>query len=111
MNLMRSGDFYVARLTAEDGRVLSENLFLFMNFKSVKMPPATVTMRVVRRDAERAVLALTTDVFAHCVRLTLPDGLEPDDNCMDILPGSTRELVVRGDTARLGEIRIRWRNR
>jgi beta-mannosidase len=112
MNLMRSGDFYHARLTVPDGTVLTENVFFFMNFKSIKMAPARVTTDVTARDvaAGRAVLRLATDHFAHFVRLELPEGLDTEERCFDLLPGSTREVVLRGDLAALEQVRVRWRN-
>jgi beta-mannosidase len=109
MTLMRSGDFYVARLKV-DGTVLSQNTFFFMNLKSVKMSPAKVTLRVAGRESNQAMLELSTDAFAHFVNLLLPQGLDPDDNFFDLLPGETRKLLVRGDTARLGDVTVRWRN-
>jgi len=109
MSLMRSGDFYHARLLGPDG-VLAENVFFFMNFKSVKMPPATVRVAVVARGADHAVLRLTTDVFAHFVRVDPPVGLTTPDRCFDILPGGSRDIVLRGDPAALDAVRVRWRN-
>jgi len=107
---MRSGDFYLARLTGADGRVIAENTFFFMNFKSLKMPPAKVATAVIERGNGRAVLRLVTDNFAHFVRLDLPAGLDADDRCFDVLPDGTRDVVLRGDLARLDTVRIRWRN-
>jgi len=109
MTLMRSGDFYLARLTCADGTV-AENVFFFMNFKSVKMPPAKVTSRIVRRAKGRAVLRLSTDVFAHFVRVDPPAGLDTDDRCFDLLPGGARDVVLRGDAGRMEGVRVRWRN-
>jgi hypothetical protein len=112
MNLMRSGDFYHARLNGPDG-VIAENVFFFMNFKSIKMPPAKVGMTVLERDekAGRAVLRLSTDVFAHFVRVDPPAGLDTDDRCFDLLPGGSRDIVLRGDLVHLETVRVRWRNR
>ena len=110
MNLMRSGDFYQARLTGPDGAI-AENVFFFMNFKSVKMPPAKVSVKVLKRNKRSAVLRLNTDVFAHFVRVDPPAGLDTDDRCFDLLPGGSRDIVLRGDLARLDEVRVRWRNR
>ena len=110
MNLMRSGDFYQARLMGPEG-VMAENTFFFMNVRSLKMPPARVSVTVVDRGGERAVLRLATDVFAHFVRLDPPEGLEVEDRCFDLLPGGTREVVLQGDLSRLDAVRVRWRNR
>ncbi len=112
MNLMRSGDFYHARLSGPDGAVIAENVFFFMNFKSIKMSPAQVALSVTARDvtAGRAVVRLSTDVFAHFVRLDLPAGLDTEERCFDLLPGSSREVVLRGDLAGLEAVRVRWRN-
>jgi beta-mannosidase len=110
MTLMRSGDFYVACLKDGD-KVLSQNIFFFMNFKSVKMLPAKVALRVVSKESGRAVLELGTDVFAHYVHLVLPAGLEPEDNFFDLLPGESRMVGVRGDMSRLDDVRVRWNNR
>jgi len=109
MTLMRSGDFYHARLTGVDG-VIAENVFLFMNFKSVKMGPAQVTVDIVEKEEARAVLRLSSDVFAHFVRMDLPAGMEADDNCLDLLPGESRDVLLRGDLAALDSLRVRWRN-
>ena len=110
MSLMRSGDFYHARLEGPDG-VISESVFLFMNVKSVKMAPAQVSIEIAAKDPDRAVLRLSSDVFAHHVRLELPAGLRADDDAFDILPGGTRDVELRGDLARLDAVRARWRNR
>jgi beta-mannosidase len=110
MNLMRSGDFYHARLSGPDG-VIAENVFFFMNFKSIKMPPATVRSEILSRDSGRAVMRLSADVFAHFVRVDPPAGLDTEDRCFDILPGGTRDIVLCGDLAGLDAVRIRWRNR
>ncbi|MBM4142271.1 MAG: hypothetical protein FJ225_01565 [Lentisphaerae bacterium] len=110
MTLMRSGDFYHARLAGPDGGTVAENVFFFMNFRSVKMPPAKVAAKVVRRSKCRAALRLSTDVFAHFVRVDPPAGLATEDRCFDLLPGGSRDVVLRGDTARLDAVRVRWRN-
>jgi beta-mannosidase len=110
MNLMRSGDFYHARLSGPDG-VIAENVFFFMNFKSIKMPPSTVRSEILSRDSGRAVMRLSADVFAHFVRVDPPAGLDTEDRCFDILPGGTRDIVLCGDLAGLDAVRIRWRNR
>ncbi|MEI6148981.1 MAG: hypothetical protein WCS01_07785 [bacterium] len=112
MTLMRSGDFYHAQLNGPDG-VIAANVFFFMNFKSIKMPPAKVGMTVLERDekAGRAVLRLSTDVFAHFVRVDPPAGLDTDDRCFDLLPGGSRDIVLRGDLVHLETVRVRWRNR
>lgn len=110
MTLMRSGDFYHVRLT-DNGRLLSENTFFFMNFKSMKLPSATVRMQVDPQGPDHALLRLSTDAFAHFVQIATPPGLEPDDNFVDLLPAAEKVIPVRGDLARLGEIRVRWRNR
>ena len=110
MTLMRSGDFYHARLIGPDG-VIAENVFFFMNFKSVKMPPAQVSCEIVEKEGNRAVLRLSSNMFAHFVCVEPPAGLETEDRCFDILPGATREVVLRGDLTALDAMRIRWRNR
>ena len=110
MNLMRSGDFYHARLSGAGGLV-TENTIFFMSFKSLKMPPAKVSVAVVERDEACAVLRLSSDVFAHFVRVDPPAGLDTDDRCFDLLPGGSRDVVLRGDLAGLDAVRVRWRNR
>jgi beta-mannosidase len=110
MSLMRSGDFYHARLAGPDG-TMAESVFLFMNFKSLKMAPARVTFDIVAREGNRAVLRLSSDVFAHFVRLELPAGLEADDGHFDLLPGEPRDVRLRGDLADLDAVRVCWRNR
>jgi beta-mannosidase len=110
MSLMRSGDFYHARLVGPSGTI-SENTFFFMNFKSMKMSPATVRSEVIERGDGRAVLRLATDVYAHFVRIDPPAELETDDRCFDILPGGSRDVVLRGDLTKLNDLRLRWRNR
>jgi len=110
MSLMRSGDFYHARLTGADG-VMAESVFLFMNFKSVKMAPAQVSIDIVERWRHGAVLRLSSDAFAHFVRIELPAGLEADDGCFDLLPGEARDVVLLGDPAGLDALRVSWRNR
>ncbi|MFZ4396248.1 MAG: beta-mannosidase [Kiritimatiellia bacterium] len=110
MNLMRSGDFYHARVTGPEG-VIAENIFFFLNFKSVKMSPAKVSVTVLERGTGRAVLRLTTDMFAHFVRVDPPAGLDTDDRCFDLLPGSSRDIVLQGDASLVETVRVRWRNR
>jgi len=56
------------------------------------------------------VLRLSTDAFAHFVRVDPPAGLDTDDRCFDILPGSSRDIILRGNLSRLSDIRVRWRN-
>ncbi len=110
MNLMRSGDFYLARLRGSGG-VIADNTFFFLNIKSLKMPSAKVNAAVVERGVGHAVLRLSADVFAHFVRIDLPDGLDTDDRCFDLLPGDTRDVVLRGDLTHLDAVRVSWRNR
>ncbi len=110
MTLMRSGDFYLARLSRR-GRVMGESTFFFMNFRSMKLPPARVCMKTLRKAAGRAVLELSSDSFAHFVRLSLPEGLSCDDQFFDILPGSRRRVEVTGDLRRLVEVQVCWRNK
>jgi hypothetical protein len=57
------------------------------------------------------VLRLSTDVFAHFVRVDPPAGLDTDDRCFDLLPGGSRDIVLRGDLVHLETVRVRWRNR
>ncbi len=56
-------------------------------------------------------MRLSADVFAHFVRVDPPAGLDTEDRCFNILPGGTRDIVLRGDLAGLDAVRIRWRNR
>jgi len=110
MTLMRSGDFYFARLTAGE-TLLSENVFHFMNFKSMKLLPATVLLDIVDQTPETATIELSTDNFAHYVHLTLPDGITPEDNFFDILPGSRRRVGLVGSMDQLPAMQLHWRNR
>ena len=109
MTLMRSGDFSHARLMGADD-VVAENIFLFMNFKSVKMAQAEVVSQIIEREGARAVLRLSSNVFAHFVRMDFPAGLEADDICFDLLPGESRDVLLRGDISDLDSLRVRWRN-
>ena len=52
-------------------------------------------------------MRLSADVFAHFVRVDPPAGLDTEDRCFDILPGGTRDIVLRGDLAGLDAVRIR----
>ncbi len=110
MSLMRSGEFYLAMFRWDDGSRTAGNIFFFMNFRSLKMPKAVLAVSVVERMEERALLRLATDNFAHFVRIDTPPGLEPEDSCFDMLPGSSRDVELRGDTSQLGRVSVRCLN-
>ncbi|MDX9974228.1 MAG: beta-mannosidase, partial [FCB group bacterium] len=41
-------------------------------------------------------LRIRAEAYAHAVRLTLPEGVLPEDNFFDLLPGETRDIALLG---------------
>ncbi|MBN1935609.1 MAG: beta-mannosidase [Anaerolineae bacterium] len=65
-------------------------VFRAVDYRQLQMPRCT--LRVMVKDG--CTLVVATDVYAHGVHLTLPDGATPSDNYFDLLPGETQRIAI-----------------
>ena len=86
-----------------EGRLVSSNRLFLAGFEFNKLPlaPARVDCRLA---ADGGALELTTDNFAWGVHLEAPRGVWLEDNDLDLLPGETRIVAVRGPETLLERI-------
>jgi len=85
-----------------------------LNTAEVEILPATLRATDVRRlELPAPALALavskagpgvwtarvSSDVFAHAVHFTLPEGAVPEDDYFDLLPGETRQVTIASPRA------------
>ncbi len=67
------------------------------DMRQLSLTPAKLKVKVTRAGAGHWRARVTTDVFAHAIHLTLPDGAVPADDYFDLLPGASRDVLVTYD--------------
>jgi hypothetical protein len=88
------------RLLVNGQPVASNRCFLTgFRFKDLKLPPAAIehSLRRVAGGGENEWLVqVESDAFAWAVQLRVPARVWVEDNYFDLLPGDSREIVLRG---------------
>ncbi|NLB94515.1 MAG: glycoside hydrolase family 2 protein [Armatimonadetes bacterium] len=90
---------WLAGTLERDGRTVARSSYFLALFREIHFPPASVAVARSFTDGTLE-LDLRSDVYAFAVALEgLPDGARPDDHYLDLLPGETRRITVRGLSA------------
>jgi beta-mannosidase len=90
----RAGVFFVRPLAGGAGVLPA--LLRSHPFRELAVPEPPVAARIVRRDGDRAVITVSSPVFAHAVHFAVPGQAVFSDCYFDLLPGETREITVAG---------------
>lgn len=72
-------------------------IFRAGDYRDLAVPPCTLDVTVAAISATTCRVRVSTDVYAHAVHLTLPPGARLSDNYFDLLPGTSREVVVASE--------------
>ena len=62
--------------------------------RRLELSTPSLTLEVSKASKGGWMARVTTDVFAHAVHFSLPEGAVPEDNYFDLLPGETRHVRI-----------------
>lgn len=80
----------------ENGVIINENRYFFAPYKKLKLKPVTVKGNIKLLSNQRAELELTADNFVWMLHLADMEGFEVLDNDFDLLPNSTKTIILEG---------------
>ena len=104
LDVFKRENIYYAKLRI-NGKVISENFYLAHPLPNIRMPAAKVVHNI--KDSR---IKIKTDNYAHQIVLELPAGVDAQDNCVNILPGETKEIELSGDRKKFNKVKINWFN-
>jgi beta-mannosidase len=97
-----SGEFgsdQVAWVESPDGLFPANRLF-FAEIKDIPFLTAALDVHVIETGAGTATIDITADRFAYFVHIPTPaPGVRLSDNYLDLRPGESRQIEVRGLTS------------
>ncbi len=83
----------VRRLNTAEVEILPATLRA-TDVRRLALPAPTLALAVSKAGPGTWTARVTSDVFAHAVHFTLPEGAVPEDNYFDLLPGETRTVTI-----------------
>ncbi len=98
---------WVYAAVRKDGVTLSEDITTAYFPSELPFPETEVTA-TIREEPDGVTVELTSDGFAHAVRIETPDGAEVSDNYFNLVPGRPKRVLVTGCRAR--DISVRGMN-
>ncbi len=63
--------------------------------RDLQMSDPQLEMSIVSSDCGECTVRVRAAVFAHAVHFDLPEGALPEDNYFDLLPGESRQVVIK----------------
>lgn len=78
---------------------IAPGIFRAVDYRQLKISACTLQFTVgeweIVDSQWQCEVKVGTDVYAHAVHFVLPEGALPSDNYFDLLPGATREIIIR----------------
>jgi beta-mannosidase len=69
-------------------------IFRAIDFRQLKTVSAALAVSISEESVNGCKVLIKSPVYAHAVRLSLPEGCLPEDNFFDLLPGEEREISI-----------------
>lgn len=88
-------------------KILSENHYFFTFLKEVKptLPKVKLEYSVKKIKGGLSRLTIKTDNYARAVQIECPSELVPEDNYFDIFPGEKKEILLKGNSSLLQQVK------
>ncbi len=88
-----AANLWVARV--KGSRDILPAILRSTDFRNLAMPKPKLSLKVEKAGKGQWKVRVASDVYAHAVHLGLPKNAASDEDYFDLLPGESREVLVR----------------